>query len=185
MGLTGRNGCGKSTFLKIIAESCCKDNASKNNDNLVYSGTITSPRHVRVALVEQEPSMPSHVTVGDALLGIVDTSNQSTATTSVNTIYETVRRYRMAEANQEQNPLEFADASTAMDNCGGWNVLTKADEVATRLRVRHLQDKPLSNLSGGERKRVALAAALVQDPDVLLLGKLVLHCIVLLPTCLF
>lgn len=175
VGLVGRNGCGKSTLLRILAESCCKDHTSNiQNENLVYQGTISSPRDVRVGFVEQEPPMPSDVTVGDALLGITDSSSSDTTSSTTNSIFETVRRYRMAEANLDQNPQEFANASTAMDECGGWDVLTKAEEVATRLRVRHLQEKPLSSLSGGERKRVALAAALVQDPDVLLLGKLYL-----------
>ena len=53
-------------------------------------------------------------------------------------------------------------------------MLTKAEEVSPRLRVTRLEDQPLSSLSGGERKRVALAAALVREPGER--GAFVLRC---------
>lgn len=168
VALVGRNGSGKSTLLRILAENTCLD--SIPDQGIKYSGKITSPRSARIAYVQQEPPMPSDVTVGEALLGIRGENDRSD--NDARSIYSIVRRYRQAAGQAEVDPEAFAVASAAMDaTSGGWDVLTKADEVATKLRVRHLQDQPLSRLSGGEAKRVTLSAALIQQPDVLLLDE--------------
>lgn len=178
VGLVGRNGCGKSTFLRILADaSCGYQNADGSlRDNVPYSGEVEVPNDVSVAFVEQEPPSPSDVTVSDALLGVTQI-NQSAGgsggagTSGINTVYEVVRDYRLASLNAATDPDAFANAATKMDSNDGWAVMTKADEVSTRLRVKHLENQPLSSLSGGERKRVALAAALVREPDCLILDE--------------
>lgn len=65
----------------------------------------------------------------------------------------------------------FQLASQKMDAVGGWEAETIANQVYSQLGVLPLQDKLVENLSGGERKRLGLAAALVRKPDVILLDE--------------
>jgi ATP-binding cassette subfamily F protein uup len=168
VGLVGRNGCGKSTLMKLLASVYCDLASFLDDEGAPFSGKIECPRDVRVAFVEQEPPLSSDVTVYDALLGVVSSTSNKVGGAS-KTVYEAVRRYSHAISALEYDEDKLSATSSEMDFRDGWSVLTKADEIATRLRVDHLKKMSLSKLSGRECKRVALGAALVQRPDVLLL----------------
>ena len=167
VGLIGKNGCGKSTFLKILAQASGSHVA--DDEGMKFSGLIEQSRDCRVCFLEQEPPM-GDVMVEDAVLGIT-ASFVSQSEVSKSNIYTIVQRYRLAAREADIKPEVYAKASMDMDTMGAWDVLTRADEISTRLRIKHLETIPLNKLSGGERKRVALAAALVQNPDVLLMDE--------------
>jgi len=103
VGLVGRNGCGKSTFLRILAEASGSiDTSSPRSlrDNVPYTGGVEVPKDLTVAFVEQEPPSPSDITVSDALLGVTGRaiSQQSTSGGGgggVNKVYQIVRDYRL------------------------------------------------------------------------------------------
>jgi len=191
----GKNGCGKSTLLKILAAETGASGSGSGSDVesggnvdvplssiIKYNGVIEKGKDCHVVFVEQEPPMSSDVTVSEALLGITQEmkqqqqqkQKQQRSTTSSSNSLAIVREYKLASDQIEHDPQRFEDATNnmnSMDSSTTWDILTKSDEIATRLQIHSLLPQPLSNLSGGERKRVALASAFLQSPDVLLLDE--------------
>ena len=115
VALLGRNGAGKSTFLRILAETTCYDTNNLNTADMgmKYTGKITYPRNIRVAYVEQEPPLYADVTVADALLGIRGTTgsgnddvydnNTNSNDKKSKSIYAIVRRYKLAAENVDSD----------------------------------------------------------------------------------
>lgn len=153
IGLLGRNGAGKSTLLKIIAGVEDAD-----------AGNLTIWGNVRVRYLPQEPILDLTKTVLETVFD------------SEVPLMATVRDYEAAEFALDQNPddaavLErFLDVSNEMDRMAGWGAETQAKTVLSNLGIGEF-DKLISELSGGQKRRVAIARAMLDPGDLLILDE--------------
>jgi ATP-binding cassette subfamily F protein uup len=152
VGLIGRNGTGKSSLLKALAGQIELDD-----------GELWIAPHTRIAYVPQEPALDPDSTVYDAVaLGLGDEGrlladyHHATA--------------RLADDGSDAQRLDAVSALHGkLDAVDGWVLGNRIDSVLTRLALP--ADARIAELSGGWKKRVALAQALAAAPDVLLLDE--------------
>ncbi|MCP3775690.1 ABC-F family ATP-binding cassette domain-containing protein [Paenibacillus sp. MZ04-78.2] len=153
IGLVGVNGSGKSTLLKIMAglES-------------MERGKLIHANHFHVEYLPQNPSFDSDSTVLEQVF-FGDTP-----------MMQALREYEWALAElqlapeDEKRQAKLFAAQQRMDATGAWDASTTAKTVLTRLGIRDFGQK-VGTLSGGQRKRVAMARALIQPADLLILDE--------------
>lgn len=150
--LIAPNGTGKSTMLKVLA-------AQQDAD----SGEVIRKSGLKIGFLQQDPQFDALLTVGELLFH------------GDSEISKAIRAYEIAEQRQSEEYSEkthaaFERAVEEMNRLNAWDAERKMAEILGKLNIHNLEQS-VKTLSGGERKRVALALTLLDEPEMLLLDE--------------
>ncbi|MEG0947791.1 MAG: ATP-binding cassette domain-containing protein [Bacteroidales bacterium] len=145
VGLIAKNGSGKTTLLNIIA-------GKEGYDN----GNVVFRRDLRIGYLDQDPLFPEGLTVLEACFQ------------SDNEVVRVIAEYEKALAKNDLAALE--DLIHQMDLHKAWDFELRIKQILSQLKIRDF-DQKVDQLSGGQRKRVALANVLISEPELLILDE--------------
>lgn len=145
IGLIAKNGTGKTTLLNILTGKESYD-----------GGSITFRRDLRVAYLAQDPQYPGDITVLEACFQ------------SGNEVTDVIAEYEQIMQSDDHSKLD--QVLQRMDMLKAWDFEQRAKQILSQLKIRNFSQK-ISELSGGQLKRVALANVLITEPELIILDE--------------
>ncbi|MCE2496494.1 MAG: ABC-F family ATP-binding cassette domain-containing protein [Flavobacteriales bacterium] len=146
VAFVAKNGTGKSSLLKILAGQEAPD-----------SGNVTFRKGIAVGFLDQDPNLPEDKHIIDAMFDGDDP------------IMVAIRRYERSLEHPE-DAEEMQGAFDEMEKLQAWDAEVRVKQILGKLNLDQI-DRPIGSLSGGQKKRVALAKLLIQQPDLIILDE--------------
>ena len=147
VALVGINGAGKSTLLKLLA-----------GEFLPTEGKVVRSRDLRLGYLEQDPHFKNAVTISDYIFHADNVQQQA------------IRKYEELLENDPDNAKAIDKAMEELGDVDAWEYEYKIKTILGRLDIHHL-NQHIDTLSGGQKKRLALARLLIEDPDIYVLDE--------------
>ena len=146
IAFVAKNGSGKTSILNMLAGLDSPD-----------SGNIIFRKDVKISFLPQEPILNPDLTVEES---IFDVENDT---------LKIIKNYEKALLNPEDEDV-YQRAFEAMDSNDAWDFETQYKQILSKLKLDNLEQK-VSTMSGGQKKRLSLANALINKPDLLILDE--------------
>ena len=146
IALIAKNGAGKSSLLKILIGQDTPD-----------TGQVVSRKGLKIAFLSQEPALPEELTIEDYIFQ------------EENPILKVIQQYEHALEHPEDE-VAYQKAFEAMERHEAWDFETQYKQILFQLKLTNLH-LPIKHLSGGQRKRLALANVLISKPDLIFLDE--------------
>jgi ABC transport system ATP-binding/permease protein len=148
IALVAKNGTGKTTLLRVLAGT---EGSEGEQAKIIFA------KGIRTGYLEQDPQVPEHLTAVEAVFE------------SENPQIQAIKNYEKALLNND--PLSIQRYLTELDELQAWDIEAKIKEILYKLKIDQFLNQIVRTLSGGQKKRLALAKLLIDEPDFLILDE--------------